>query len=149
MTIAKNLAPFKLVALDHVVIRVSDMRAMTEFYTKALGCELVWQRDELGMAHLRAGAALVDLVDRNGPLGGGAGDAPVTGGNLDHICLTITPFDEPALRAHLAGWGLTAGDAMARFGAQGSGMSVYLVDPEGNRVELKAAVLDDAQAEVL
>ena len=141
MTTRGGAAPFKLVALDHVVIRVGDLPGMTAFYTEALGCELVWKRDALGMTHLRAGTALVDLVDRAGPLGGGGDGVPegVSGGNLDHICLTVSPFDEATIVAHLAGWGIVPGEAMERFGAQGAGVSVYLVDPEGNRVELKAA----------
>lgn len=130
-------APFKLVAFDHVVLRVRDIAAMTRFYTEALGCELVWQRDELGLVHLRAGAAFIDLLDVAGPLGGGREEGP--GQNMDHVCLTIAPFEEAEIRAHLARWGVTAGEVAARFGAQGPGPSLYLADPEGNRVELKAA----------
>jgi hypothetical protein len=58
---------------------------------------------------------------------------------MDHVCLTIAPFEEAEIRAHLADWGVTAGEVAARFGAQGPGPSLYLADPEGNRVELKAA----------
>ena len=130
-------APFKLVAFDHVVLRVRDMAAMMRFYTEALGCELVWQRDELGLVHLRAGASFIDLLDVAGPLGGRREEGP--GQNMDHVCLTIAPFEEAEIRAHLARWGVTAGEVAARFGAQGPGPSLYLADPEGNRVELKAA----------
>jgi len=136
MTRSRPAAPFRLVSLDHVVLRVRDLSGMTAFYTGALGCELLWQRDELGLVHLRAGPVLLDLLDIAGPLGGGS---PLPGGNLDHICLRVSPFDEAAIRAHLADWGAEAGEAMPRFGAEGVGMSFYLTDPECNRVELKAA----------
>lgn len=130
-------APFQLIAFDHVVLRVRDMTKMMRFYTEALGCTLIWQRDELGLVHLKAGTAMIDLLDVNGPLGGGGDDGP--GQNMDHVCLTIAPFDEAVLRAHLAGWQVEAGAVAERFGAGGKGLSLYLSDPEGNRVELKAA----------
>jgi len=139
MADARGPAPFRLVALDHVVLRVRDPEVMTRFYTEALGCELVWRREALGLVHLRAGVALIDLLDINGPLGGGASSEDAGAGSLDHICLTISPFVEAELRQHLAGWGVTAGEVMERYGAQGQGLSFYLADPEGNRLELKAA----------
>ena len=59
------------------------------------------------------------------------------GHNVDHMCFRVEPFDEPAIRAHLAAQGIAAGPTDARFGAEGEGPSIYLSDPEGNVVELK------------
>jgi glyoxylase I family protein len=137
MTHEGTEAPYRLMALDHVVVRVRDMATMTRFYVRALGCELAWERPELGLVHLRAGAAMIDLLDAGGPLGGDAPAGP--GRNMDHICLTVSPFDEAALKAHLASWGQSTGAAAERFGATGKGLSLYTSDPEGNRIELKAA----------
>jgi glyoxylase I family protein len=71
-------------------------------------------------------------------LGRAGGAAPGRGGrNLDHFCLRLEPFDEAAIRAHLAAHGLHAGPLETRYGAEGNGPSIYLEDPEGNTVELK------------
>ena len=58
--------------------------------------------------------------------------------NFDHFCLRIAPFDEHALIAHLQKFGLELElPVRHRYGAQGDGPSLYLHDPDGNRVELK------------
>jgi uncharacterized protein involved in tolerance to divalent cations len=75
-------------------------------------------------------------------LGRAGGDGPradpaAGGRNLDHFCLRVLPFDEVAIRAHLARHGVSAGPTARRYGAEGMGPSIYLQDPEGNTVELK------------
>jgi len=117
----------KIRAIDHVVLRVRDIDAMRRFYCEVLGAEHVAWRPELGMSHLRAGSAMIDLV---------VGEAG-SGRNLDHFCLRIEPFDEDAIVAHLAAHGVAAGEIARRFGAEGNGVSIYVTDPEGNTVELK------------
>ena len=125
--------------IDHVVLRVVDMEAMVRFYCDVLGAGFVARRPELGMAHLRAGSSLIDLVEVAGPLGKAGGAAPGREGrNLDHLCLRVEPFDAEAIVAHLAEHGVKPeGEIRARFGAEGTGTSLYLKDPEGNTVELK------------
>lgn len=49
----------------------------------------------------------------------------------------VRPFDEAAIRAHLAAYGVEVGETAPRFGADGEGPSIYIKDPEGNTVELK------------
>jgi hypothetical protein len=56
---------------------------------------------------------------------------------MDHFCVRVEPFDEFAIRTHLEKHGVKAGDTETRYGAEGSGPSIYLQDPEGNVVELK------------
>ena len=58
-------------------------------------------------------------------------------GNMDHLCLRIEPFDADAIRAHLSSHGIAFGEIAARNGAEGRGPSIYIEDPQGNRVELK------------
>lgn len=124
--------------LDHLVLRVADLEPMLRFYVDALGCTLERRRDDLGLVQLRAGRTLIDLVPVDGPLGRAGGAAPGREGrNLDHFCLRLEPFDEAALRAHLAAHGVAAGALERRYGAEGEGPSIYVADPEGNVVELK------------
>lgn len=129
---------FTLIGIDHLVLRVRDLPRALEFYCGTLGCTVEREQRSLGLTQLRAGRSLIDLVTADGPLGaraaGGSGDP-----NLEHFCLSIAPFEERSLRAHLAARGVTAGETEARYGAEGEGPSLYLEDPEGNRIELKAA----------
>ncbi len=129
---------FRILRLDHLVLRVTDVPRMLAFYRDVLGCPVEKVQDQLGLYQLRAGDSLIDLVDIAGPLGKAGGRAAAAEGrNLDHLCLRIEPFDEVALRAHLAGHGVAVGQAGSRYGAEGEGPSLYLGDPEGNVVELK------------
>lgn len=131
--------PFAVQRIDHVVFRVSDLRRSIEFYRSVLGCEVVRQREHLGLVHLRAGASMIDLVSVDGTLGSRGGGAPgKEARNVDHLCLRIEPFDESDLIAHLARHGLAPrGRAEINFGAEGDGPSLYFADPDGNTIELK------------
>jgi catechol 2,3-dioxygenase-like lactoylglutathione lyase family enzyme len=128
----------RLKGLDHIVLRIADKARMTAFYCDVLGCRVDRDRPELGLTHLRAGAALIDLVTLDGPLGRMGGAAPgAEARNLDHFCLGVQDFDEAAIRAHLAQAGVAVADSGLRYGAEGDGPSLYIRDPEGNTVELK------------
>jgi catechol 2,3-dioxygenase-like lactoylglutathione lyase family enzyme len=124
--------------IDHIVLRVVDLARMLRFYADVLGCREVRRQDEIGLVQLRAGSSMVDLIPIDGKLGAAGGAAPGSEGrNVDHFCFRVEPFDEEAIRAHLAAHGITAGPAAPRFGAEGEGPSIYLQDPEGNTIELK------------
>lgn len=124
--------------IDHLVLRVVDLPAMLRFYCEGLGCRIERRQDEIGLIQLRAGRSMLDLVPVDGKLGRAGGAAPgKEGRNLDHLCLRVEPFDEPALRAHLASLDIESGPTQSRYGAEGEGPSIYLSDPEGNVVELK------------
>ena len=126
--------------LDHLVLRVQDPARMVAFYRDVLGCQVERTLDELGLIQLRAGTALIDLVDVAGKIGRQGGGAPGRGGrNLDHFCLRLEPFDPDAVLRHLARHGITAGPFERRYGADGFGPSIYIEDPEGNTVELKGS----------
>ena len=79
------------------------------------------------------------LVAVDGVLGrmGGAGPGR-EGRNLDHFCLNVDGFDLAEVTRHLEAHGVAVGDAGQRYGAGGEGLSVYLSDPEGNGLELRA-----------
>ena len=129
---------FRILGIDHIVLRVTDGAAMTRFYCEALGCTVERREEEIGLVQLRAGAALIDLVPVDGVLGREGGAAPgKEGRNLDHVCLRVEPFEPEAIHARLAAFGIVAGPVKRRYGAEGMGSSIYFDDPEGNRVELK------------
>ncbi|QCO68450.1 VOC family protein [Luteimonas yindakuii] len=131
--------PFSVQRIDHVVLRVSDLSGSVEFYRSVLGCDVVRQREHLGLVHLRAGASMIDLVSVDGKLGSRGGAAPgKEARNVDHLCLRIEPFNELDLVAHLSNHGVAPlGGAEINFGAEGDGLSLYFPDPDGNVIELK------------
>ena len=138
------MRPFSLQAIDHVVIRAVNAAELVAFYVEAIGCKLAWDRPELGLTHLEAGNALIDIVSIEGPLGTkGVSLAAGAGRNVDHLCLRIAPFDFEALKAHFERFAIVLAPPQARFGAQGDGLSIYLTDPEGNGIQLKEEILGE------
>ncbi len=128
----------KPTGLDHVVLRTADAARMERFYCEGLGCTVERRRPDLGLIHLRAGTALIDLITLDGPLGRKGGAGPGTEGhNVDHLCLRIDAFDAQAIATHLFANGVDPGEVANRFGADGLGPSMYVRDPDGNTVELK------------
>jgi catechol 2,3-dioxygenase-like lactoylglutathione lyase family enzyme len=131
--------PIHIRAVDHVVFRVADLERSKRFYCDVLGCtEEKWQA-HLGLLQLRAGDALIDLVSLEGKLGREGGGPPAPDHrNVDHVCLRLSQFEAAALLAHLDRHGVWHGEVADRYGATGDGASLYLRDPDGNTIELKA-----------
>jgi glyoxylase I family protein len=128
----------QIVDMDHLVLRVRDLEPMIDFYCRIIGCSVEWRRPDLGLVHLRAGSALIDLVTVDGPTGSRGGAGPgAEGHNLDHFCLRVKDFDLDAVVKHLEANAVATKKIASRYGANGRGMSIYLNDPEGNGVELK------------
>ena len=129
---------FTVERIDHVVLRVRNLAAMVEFYERALGFKVVRRLDRLKLVQMRAGASMLDLIDKER---GGAD------GNMDHLCFRIEPFDRDTIAARLSPLGITVGETVERFGAEGTGPSVYFDDPEGNQIELKGPATSGIPAE--
>ncbi len=128
----------RIAGLDHLVLRVQNLEQMIAFYSGVLGAQVLWRRPDLGLVHLRVGSAMLDLVPIDGQLGKKGGAAPgAEGRNLDHFCFRVDPFDQEAIVRHLKVHDVNIGEIRARFGAEGTGISIYLTDPEHNTVELK------------
>lgn len=131
--------PFRLLHLDHVVLRARDGAGLTRFYRAVLGCSLERESVDAGLLQLRAGRCLIDIVPVDGRLGraGGSPPRPDGGHNVDHVCLRVEPFDPDAITAHLVRHGVQPSEVREVYGAEGLGPSIYLNDPEGNTIELK------------
>ena len=132
--------PIAITGFDHIVLRVADKARMLDFYCGVLGLSVDKEQPHVGLTHIRAGAQMIDLITLDGPLGKLGGAAPgAEGRNLDHFALQLDPFDEAAIRAHLAAHDVEIIAEGQRYGAAGDGLSFYIRDPEGNVVELKGA----------
>ena len=132
------MSPFKIEGIDHLVLRVNNLAESRQFYEGLLGCVMERELPDLGLYQLRAGRQLIDLVPIGSKL---AGDVEVVqeNRNLDHFCLTISPFEPDAITELMISAGVSCGEASTRYGADGYGLSIYVTDPDGNTVELKAA----------
>ncbi len=116
--------------IDHLVLRAREPTKLVAFYCDVLGCSVERELD-IGLVQLRAGQAMIDIV----PMSADAAGQP----NLDHFCLRVEPFDEPTIRSYLTAKGIEVSPLMEVYGADGFGPSIYLEDPEGNRIELKGS----------
>ena len=119
---------FHVERIDHVVLRVRDLPAMVRFYEQALGFKVERTLERLSLVQMRAGASMLDLVK---------GERPAAGGNMDHLCFRIEPFERSSIESRLSPLGIAIGETVERYGAEGTGLSVYFNDPEGNQIELK------------
>jgi catechol 2,3-dioxygenase-like lactoylglutathione lyase family enzyme len=119
----------RVVAFDHVVLNVADVERALAFYLGELGLEPArvdeWRRGEAPFPSARVNAGtVIDFVN-----------APRTGTNADHVCLVIEPTDLDALKAS-GRFDVVDGPA-PRWGAGGIATSLYVLDPDGNTVELR------------
>jgi glyoxylase I family protein len=118
--------------LDHIVLRVRDQDAAQKFYIEVLGCTLDFVNTKLSLVQLRFGEHMIDLL----PGDGASPDSSEEG--IDHFCLSIRCDDLAAIAAELRAKGVAVeGETVERLGAYGNGLSLYLRDPDGYRVELK------------
>ena len=140
MSVKMTEVPFEIIGLDHIVLRVRDMKLMVNFYCEVLGCIPEREVEELGLVQLRAGSSLIDLVDclkELGLRGGPAAIPSIKGGSMDHFCLRIQDFNKKQLITHLISAGVQLDEFGMRYGADGIGPSIYVYDPEENMIELK------------
>ena len=123
--------PLSVAELDHVVLRCRDQTRMLDFYTRVLGLNEERRVDAIGLIQLRAGQSMVDLSPA-------FDDRAVVAPNVDHFCLGIVAADMGSVVEYLGECGVEViGEPSSRYGARGTGLSVYIRDPEGNIVELK------------
>ncbi len=121
---------FKPLGIDHVVLRVRDQAASQRCYVDVLGCTVARVNERLSLIHLRFGDQLIDLIPGSAATPDGVG--------MDHLCLSIECEDVGKLADELVRRGVTLdGKVSDRFGAYGTGPSLYVRDPDGYRVELK------------
>jgi len=124
--------PLEVLELDHVVLRVRDQAVSQRFYTTILGLTVDHVNEAAHLVQLRAGRHLIDLL----PLAPGETAPPSV--RMDHVCLSVRCEDLGGLVAWLRQQGVTVeGDVVTRRGAFGEGVSVYVQDPDGYRIELK------------
>ncbi|MCA1298674.1 VOC family protein [Stappia indica] len=120
----------RIMALDHIVLTVTDMDAAVRFYCEVLGMEEVVFGG--GRRALRFGSQKINLHPP------GHDYAPVAErpapGSAD-LCFLVASLDAAIAALEAAGVGIEEGP-VSRTGALSPLRSIYIRDPEGNLVEL-------------
>ncbi|TKA03002.1 VOC family protein [Actinacidiphila oryziradicis] len=122
----------RVIAFDHLVLNVADVERALDFYCGPLGLEPVrveeWRAGKVSFPSVRVSpTTIIDLVE------GARGESGES--NVDHICLVVEPLDwQEVVDSDV----FTVVDGPGpRFGARGSAQSLYVLDPDGNTVELR------------
>lgn len=118
------------VKLDHCVLHVSDWERSNAFYVKVVGAELITRSNSFAY---RFGDAQLNL---HGPGFTPAEVArlPVQPGNSDLCFEWKGPIEDAVKHLERCAVKIERGP-MERFGAKGSGTSVYFRDPDGSILE--------------
>lgn len=126
--------------LDHVVIHIDDWQAAHHFYIEVLGMARVENPEAAGnpldACSYRIGAQQINI---HGPWPGNDGQCcppPLNEiGRADLAFRTTMTPDEVIEHLTRNGVAIVAGP-IRRFGALGTGTSVYCRDPSGNEIEI-------------
>ncbi len=116
-----------------MVLRVRDIERSLRFYTEVLGLALERVIEDAGIYQLRCGQHMIDLCT----LRGDATLAPPESRGVDHVCIMVdAEVDEMLRHLEAAGVPVVMGP-VELYGATGFGTSVYVLDPDEHKVELK------------
>ena len=127
----------RITEMDHIVLNVSDVERSVAFYTDVLGLQgerlEAFRKGEVGFPSVRiSGNTLIDLMKRPSDSNDGMSQ------NLAHYCLVTEPLDLSELAEGLKAQGVTVlRGPVSRWGARGQAMSIYILDPDENEVEIR------------
>jgi len=128
----------RIQGMDHIVLNVEDVERSVAFYHGILGLAVErleeWRSGKTGFPSMRVSeATIIDLV---GIAAGLEPAHPVK--NLNHFCLVVEDEALEPIMNHLIKRGVHPHVGPARrWGARGSGTSIYLRDPDCNEIELR------------
>ncbi|HWP56318.1 MAG TPA: VOC family protein [Candidatus Acidoferrales bacterium] len=133
------MTPLKIYEMDHIVLNVSDIERSLKFYTEILG--LAGERVEefrsgkVGFPSVRINAdTIIDLSPKK-TSAPARKDAEV---NLNHFCLVAEAADLAQVAEHLKSRGVEIlTGPVSRWGARGRATSIYILDPDGNEIEIR------------
>jgi catechol 2,3-dioxygenase-like lactoylglutathione lyase family enzyme len=131
---------FRMTAMDHIVLNVEDMDTVLDFYVNVLGLEPErleeFRQGKVGFPSVRISAnTVIDLFPLKEPVPATA--VPLRT-DLNHFCLVVDKEDMPGFIDHLKAHGVTIEEGPGqRWGARGTGISIYFSDPEKRRIEVR------------
>ena len=136
------MAPFRITALDHIVLNVKDIDRSLKFYTEVMGLEgervAAFRAGKVGFPSVRINeTTIIDLFPSKENLVAAVGEK--LSGNLNHFCMVIGAEDFSGILDYLHANDIRVREGpISRWGARGQATSVYFLDPDGNEVEIRA-----------
>ncbi|HWX56106.1 MAG TPA: VOC family protein [Verrucomicrobiae bacterium] len=125
---------FTYKGFDHIALVTRNLAAMKRFYVDGLGLPLESEgKSKAGynVTTLRAGDAVLDLFEATP-----TNPAPSANLSEEHFCLRAAGSIYDVI-ATLKRKGLEPTQAEVNNGAAGKGLSIFVRDPDGNKVEIK------------
>jgi len=126
---------FTYKGFDHIALVTRNLAAMKKFYSESLGLPVESEgKSKAGyqVVTLRAGDALLDLFEATP-----TNPAPSANLSEEHFCLCATGSSIYDVIATLKRKGLEPTQAEVNNGARGKGLSTFVRDPDGNKIEVK------------
>lgn len=126
--------------MDHIVLNIEDNDAMIAFYTGILMLEPerldAFRAGTVPFPSVRLNSdTVIDLFPKR--LWARQSDTQGTP-NLNHLCIALPKLEWDALSERLKSGGVAIEDGpVPRWGAHGTGTSLYFRDPEGNLIEAR------------
>lgn len=128
--------------LDHLAINVKDIDRALGFYCDVLGLTAIRVDDfKAGKVTFPSVRVSEDTIIDFMPIPEGASAKEMQSTDVEtinHLCMVTSEagFTELTNRLETHSVAVEQGP-VSRWGARGNGTSVYLLDPEGNRVEVR------------
>ena len=134
-TVAVSERAVRVEDFDHLVLRCADVERSLAWYVGRLGLIGVrveaWRAGEVPFPSVRiTPTTIIDLIPRP------AGEVHPAERNVDHFCLVVDT--ESVTYAERSGQFDVVDGPGRRYGARGEATSIYVTDPDGNVVELRA-----------
>ncbi len=126
--------PIAYHGLDHVVLMITDIAQSLAFYVDILGLTLERVIEDASIYQLRCGRHLIDLQ----VLPPGVALAEGAARGIGHVCVLVRG-ELGAIVEYLRQHSVPISFGPAElYGATGFGSSVYINDPDGHTLEIKA-----------
>jgi catechol 2,3-dioxygenase-like lactoylglutathione lyase family enzyme len=125
---------FTYKGVDHIALVTKKLASMKSFYLE-LGLTLEQEgkaKAGYNVVTLRAGESLIDLFEASP-----TNPAPAANLSEEHFCLSATGSSIYDVIATLKRKGLDPTQAEVNNGSKGKGLSIWVRDPDGNKVEIK------------
>ncbi len=116
------------IALSHFELKVRDLAVMEDFYVRGLGFVVTDRSDSMIFLSAHPG-------EHHQLVLGGAADGNFHSGSLDHLAFRVGTLADLRMRHAVLG---SYGGVEMETVSHGNAWSVYLRDPEGNRLEIFA-----------
>jgi catechol 2,3-dioxygenase-like lactoylglutathione lyase family enzyme len=138
-----GVRPVKITELDHIVLNVRDIDQSLAFYTQVLGLQgervEEFKGEKTGFPSVRINEhAIIDLSPLKENSSERQQERKKGHQNLNHFCLVAEKADLAEIIEYLKNHKVPIlRGPVSRWGARGRATSVYLLDPDGNEIEIR------------